>query len=389
MVLLCKKHPTYKTPFMYSRSAYIRQSKKSQLLQKRASIAVVLGVAGCAAAVMLVRQPVQERNVVEVPELVAGAPVMTPVAATEAAPRRIYPYSIVPGGVRDGADVKRMVRMDQVVAKHYASFDASKARVVTVDKPRAVYVSYRKGDQVFWSANKHTLAAGETVLSDGSSEIRTRCGNRISDTAQLPVEAHGPSEKDLDAAQDASGPDGVRNVSFNGVEQAAGGQSYQLMSFANDAGLARAAAEPQAKASGIGLPSAFEGVPPLTSSGTIASVNSGSANAPASGNTPSDGSSDSGSNTPVTTPVAPDGSAGNGSGTPSSPGGNGDTGNGGTPTTPGTPTDIPEVLQPTQPVAPAKPGNQDQKPTEVPEPSSLWLGFAGAAALLLTRRRGR
>jgi hypothetical protein len=373
---------------MLSRTAYIRQSKKSQRFQKRVAVAVVLGVAGCAAAVMLVREPVQERMVADAPELVAGAPVLTPTAATQVAQavRRIYPYSIVPGGVRDGAEVARMVRMDRVVAQHYASFDASKARVVKIDKPRAVYVSYRKGDKVFWSANKHTLVAGETVLSDGNGEIRTRCGNRISDTAQLPVEAHGPSEAELDSAQDASAADGVRNVSF-GLEQAAGGQSYQLMTFANDAGLARAAAEPQTKSSGIGLPSAFDGVPPLTSVGAVRSVDTGSSTTPATGETPSNGSSDGGS-----TPVgAPDGGAGNGS--PSSPGGNtggsGDTGTGGTPGAPGTPTDIPEVLQPTEPVAPAKPVDHDQKPNEVPEPGSLWLGFAGAAALLLSRRRGR
>jgi hypothetical protein len=44
------------------------------------------------------------------------------------------------------------------------------------------------------------LAEGETLLSDGSSEVRTRCGNRISDVPQLPVEARGPTPEVLDSS---------------------------------------------------------------------------------------------------------------------------------------------------------------------------------------------
>ncbi|BDT59069.1 hypothetical protein MasN3_25630 [Massilia varians] len=112
--------------------------------------------------------------------------------------RRIYPYSVVPGGVADQAELQRVIRTDRVVAAHYASFDAAKARPTVVDKPRAVHVSYRKGDKVYWTAHKVMLSPGETLLNDGRNEMRARCANRISDLPQYPVEAHRPAMEELD-----------------------------------------------------------------------------------------------------------------------------------------------------------------------------------------------
>lgn len=109
--------------------------------------------------------------------------------------RRVYPYSIVPGGLQGRAELVQVVKDDKVVAAHYAGFAVHKARLRSVDKPRAVYVSYRKGEQVYWTSKKMMLAAGETLLSDGQHDIRARCGNRIADTPQLPVEAGGPARR--------------------------------------------------------------------------------------------------------------------------------------------------------------------------------------------------
>lgn len=130
--------------------------------------------------------------------------------------RRIYPYSVVPGGVSGHVELKRVIRTDRVVAAHYASFDADKARALVVTEPRAVHVSYRKGDKVFWTAHKVMLEPGETLLSDGRKEMRARCANRISDVPQYPVEAHRPAMEELDRPVDlaegeglALGPDGL------------------------------------------------------------------------------------------------------------------------------------------------------------------------------------
>lgn len=125
--------------------------------------------------------------------------------------RPVYRYSVVPGGVATQAELARIVRSDKVVASHYASFDVSRAQVVTVGKPRAVHVSYRKGDKVYWTAKKVMLREGETLLSDGKNEMRTRCANRVSDVAQFPIEAHAPSAAVLDAVEGEEG--GLQNAS--------------------------------------------------------------------------------------------------------------------------------------------------------------------------------
>lgn len=140
-------------------------------------------------------------------------------AATAAsAARRIYPYSIVPGGVATRADLEQRVKTDAVVASHYASFDIAKTRAVTVTKARAVHVSYRKGDKVYWTKNKVMLAEGETLLSDGTHQLRGRCGNRISDTAMLPVAMGEPTAAELDesmnVALDAGDEGELQNASF-------------------------------------------------------------------------------------------------------------------------------------------------------------------------------
>jgi hypothetical protein len=105
--------------------------------------------------------------------------------------RPMYPYSVIPGGVESGAELKNAVFRDPVVAGHYADFDLSKARIVRLDRDRAVYVSYRLGDRVYWTKKTLRLFKGETLISDGVHEARTRCGNRLSD---LPVGPVSPQE---------------------------------------------------------------------------------------------------------------------------------------------------------------------------------------------------
>lgn len=232
------------------RTAYTRRLEKSSRRQKRLGTLAVFGVAAGVAALMLPELAAshEEQWVSSSAGLaLAAAPVIGAGSAEQgaAAPRRVYPYSIIPGGVSGAAELKRVVRADRVVAAHYANFDADKAREVTVTKPRAVHVSYRKGDQVFWTAKKVMLAQGETLLSDGSNEMRARCANRISDTPQFPVEAHGPSEEELDTVlAAASGEQGMFLVASAGVDGDGGGSGsrYPLGYFPDGAGLVQPAA---------------------------------------------------------------------------------------------------------------------------------------------------
>jgi hypothetical protein len=80
---------------------------------------------------------------------------------------------------------------DPVVAAHYAAFNLAKVRLIRVQEARAVYVSYRRGDDVFWTSKRLRLAPGETLITDGEHTSRTRCGNQISDEPRMPVSLAG------------------------------------------------------------------------------------------------------------------------------------------------------------------------------------------------------
>ena len=60
-------------------------------------------------------------------------------------------------------------------------------------------MSYRIGNQVFWTKRKVALRAGEAILTDGRSKIRARCGNCISDTPMQPtLQAEEPLPSEFD-----------------------------------------------------------------------------------------------------------------------------------------------------------------------------------------------
>lgn len=428
---------------MHMRTAYIRRSRKSQRLKRRLAAVALSVVAGCAALLFVTRTPPSPplaandvSAIVDASQLGAQAgtqPARAWQAAAPAAPktvRRVYPYSVVPGGVAGRDDVVRVMTTDKVVADHYASFQVDKARVTTVSKPRAVYVSYRKADKVFWTAGKHMLAAGETLLTDGSNEIRGRCGNRVSDVAMLPVEAQGPSEAELDAASDEAvdGDAGsAENVSFTADSLAdSGGHAFVLNNFYGAGLLRGTAADGRSGANGgLGLPSMpdLAEMMRIANSGVLlAKATQANGTGTGAGNTDT-GSGGSGGTPPASTPAPGEGtgSSSGGTGDPGSSNGGSDSGGttgsggggtggsgggntggntGGAPSTdpvipvPQTPPEkpdggLPEVLQPTQPVpVPPKDDGKDDS-NDVAEPGSLWLAGVGFAGVLLARRRRR
>lgn len=101
--------------------------------------------------------------------------------------RQVYPYSVVPGGVFNPIEVIAAARNDKVVEEHYGGIELKKLAPVVLKQPRTAYVSYRKGDRVYWTRKPVVIQAGEAVLTDGREKIRARCGNRISDVPRLPV----------------------------------------------------------------------------------------------------------------------------------------------------------------------------------------------------------
>jgi uncharacterized membrane protein YgcG len=121
--------------------------------------------------------------------------------------RTVYPYSVIAGGAQSAQELREAVAVDPVVAQHYADFDIAKARRVTLDAPKLVYVSYRLGNKVFWTKHKVALRKGEAMLSDGPNMARTRCGNRIS---VLPVRPNAPAEP---SSSELEGPEFAPMVS--------------------------------------------------------------------------------------------------------------------------------------------------------------------------------
>lgn len=90
---------------------------------------------------------------------------------------------------------------DPIIARHYAGFDLRTAHIVMLRQDLRAYVSYRIGGNIFWTKTPITLRKNETVITDGNFEARTRCGNRVSTTPQLPISAHEPQPKVFDQPQ--------------------------------------------------------------------------------------------------------------------------------------------------------------------------------------------
>jgi len=120
--------------------------------------------------------------------------------------RPLYPYSIIPGGAYSREELTRAVQNDPVVARHYADFEVGKTRVVRLDHGELMYVSYRIGDNVFWTKHPLFVPAGEALLTDGKTVARTRCGNRLSSTPASPISPNQPSPEAMDVAPQLGEP---------------------------------------------------------------------------------------------------------------------------------------------------------------------------------------
>jgi hypothetical protein len=124
--------------------------------------------------------------------------------------RPVYRYSVIPGGAYSPDELRQAIQSDSVVAAHYEELDQSKLKVRTVAHDQYAYVSYRKGDAVYWTKNKVLLRQGETVLTDGTTLIRGKCGNCISSEPQLPTASDEPDDVEFDRLVDPIVPQQAR-----------------------------------------------------------------------------------------------------------------------------------------------------------------------------------
>lgn len=142
------------------------------------------------------------------------------IAGITARNRRIvYPYSVVPGGVTSGAELREVAAHDATVAQHYKGFDYSRARIIRVERPSRVYLSYRRGNHVYWTRKQISLHQGEKLLTDGSITARTRCGNQVSVLPRAETAPEEPTEAELDR------PDAVAS----GIQEMPGNLTSRLL----------------------------------------------------------------------------------------------------------------------------------------------------------------
>ena len=164
--------------------------------------AVVLALAGLVAFLNFTPNANHEDESKEVYIDTSGAPAIFPLSSQSSVPaasdtnrwssyRPVYPYSIIPGGIRNVEELKNAIAQDPLVKAHYQGFDLAKARIVRLTENKAVHVSYRRGSGIYWTKKRITLFKGETLITDGENAFRTRCGNRISDP---PVAPSSPDE---------------------------------------------------------------------------------------------------------------------------------------------------------------------------------------------------
>ena len=111
--------------------------------------------------------------------------------------RKVYPYSVVPGGASNLREAKQAMS-DPAVKEHYSGVDFKQLKQVTLDHDLVGYVSYRMGDKIYWTTKKLRIRAGEKVFTDGVHVVRGRCLNCYSEYPMLPVRPHEPTEKLLD-----------------------------------------------------------------------------------------------------------------------------------------------------------------------------------------------
>ena len=110
-----------------------------------------------------------------------------------------YPYAVIPRGVRSVDEFREAISADSQIAAHYADFDFTRARVFTLDRDSAYYVSYRLESGVFWTTERIFVRRGETLMTDGASLVQARSGRRLSAVPRFPVSSLEPTASELDA----------------------------------------------------------------------------------------------------------------------------------------------------------------------------------------------
>jgi hypothetical protein len=194
---------------MNGRSPYRSQGRSRRHVRLRArglvTIAAILIVGSIAASARFFEDATDSAtNVAPRPDLpvVGEEGTGADESTSEGAHPKVYRHSVIPGGVHSARELAVALDTDAVARDHYKTVAADRVRVKTLDAPRQAYVSYRVGDQIYWTKEKVSLATGESILTDGNVEIRARCGNAISTQPNTPTSENEPPPPELDEVLD-------------------------------------------------------------------------------------------------------------------------------------------------------------------------------------------
>jgi hypothetical protein len=102
---------------------------------------------------------------------------------------------IVPAGVHNAAEFRS--RPDRVARELYAGIQA--ASLKPARNTGNYYLSYRRGNVVYWTRAAHHLQAEPVLVSNNQAVIRQRCGNLLSAAPRMPTEPTSlqPTEQEL------------------------------------------------------------------------------------------------------------------------------------------------------------------------------------------------
>ena len=140
-------------------------------------------------------------------------------ASASGSRRLVYPFSLIPGGVRSPEELEQISEHDPAVSEHFSGFDFRNAKVIQVDEPRLVYLSYRMKGKIFWTKKKFRLHKGEKLITDGKIAARTRCANRVSESAQNAVSPEEPPAEKFEEPMASGG--NATQIAFPGNFQSA------------------------------------------------------------------------------------------------------------------------------------------------------------------------
>jgi len=115
---------------------------------------------------------------------------------------RVYPYSLVDGGVHSVQELRSAIWRDPVVAKHYSNFNLDRARVIEAKADRDFHVSYRIGEEIFWTKKRLKVAKGERLITDDTNFTRTRCANMLSEVPGGKTSPNEPAPEVFDEPLD-------------------------------------------------------------------------------------------------------------------------------------------------------------------------------------------